>query len=59
MSKREREIASRYAIGESYSEIATGLSLSPSTVRNHIAHCFRKLGVNNKMELARLLESKA
>ena len=59
LSKREREIASRYARGETYSAIASGLSLSSSTVRNHIAHCFRKLGVNNKVELARRLESKA
>lgn len=51
LSRREREIAECYARGESYSAIAVSLSLSPSTVRNHIAHCFRKLGVNNKVDL--------
>jgi len=59
LSEREREIAARYARGETYSAIAASLSLSSSTVRNHIAHCFRKLGVSSKVELAHRLESKA
>ncbi|HRD91794.1 MAG TPA: helix-turn-helix transcriptional regulator [Accumulibacter sp.] len=58
LSAREREIAVRYARGETYSAIAAALSLSPPTVRNHIAHCFRKLAVNNKVELVRRLEAK-
>jgi len=59
LSPREGEVATRYAKGETYSAIASSLSLSPATVRNHIAHCFRKLGVNNKAELAHRLEGKA
>jgi len=51
LSAREREIATRYAQGATYAEIAVGLGLSPATVRNHIARCFRKLAVNNKAEL--------
>ena len=51
LSPREREIAIRYAKGETYAEIATTLHLSPATVRNHIANCYRKLAVNNKAEL--------
>lgn len=58
LSAREREIATRYARGDTYSAIAASLSLSPATVRNHIAHCFRKLAVSNKLELARRLNSK-
>lgn len=58
LSPREREVACRYAAGETYSAIAGILSLAPATVRNHIAHCFRKLGVNNKAELVRRLEEK-
>lgn len=42
----------RYAHGETYAAIAKALLISPSTVRNHIAHCYRKLAVNNKVELA-------
>ena len=53
LSAREREIVERYAQGETYAVIAAGLGLSPATVRNHIAHCYRKLAVNNKAELAR------
>jgi hypothetical protein len=49
----------RYTRGETYSAIATALSLSPATVRNHIAHCFKKLGVSNKLELVSRLERKA
>ena len=51
LSGREREIALCYAGGETYGEIALALGLSPATVRNHIARCFRKLAVNNKTEL--------
>ena len=58
LSAREREIATRYARGDTYSAIAASLSLSPATVRNHIAHCFRKLAVSNKLELARRLDGK-
>lgn len=57
LSVREREIARRYASGETHSAIARALSLSPATVRNHVAHCFRKLGVGNKVELALRLDS--
>lgn len=51
LSPREREIAIRYAKGETYAGIASALGLSPATVRNHIANCYRKLAVNNKAEL--------
>jgi DNA-binding CsgD family transcriptional regulator len=55
LSAREGEISTRYARGETHSKIAVSLSLSPATVRNHIARCFKKLGVNNKAELVRRL----
>lgn len=51
LSVREMDIVTRYAQGETYTVIAAALALSPSTVRNHIAHCYRKLAVNNKAEL--------
>jgi len=53
LSPREREVAARYARGETHATIAAALALSTSTVRNHIARCYRKLAVNNKAELAR------
>jgi DNA-binding CsgD family transcriptional regulator len=55
LSARKHEISARYARGETHSKIAVSLSLSPATVRNHIARCFKKLGVNNKAELVRRL----
>ncbi len=58
LTVRESEIVARYAGGETYSAIAGALALSPTTVRNHISHCFKKLGVKNKAELANLLSSK-
>ena len=54
LTTREGEIAKRYAAGETYAEIAASLRLSPATVRNHIAHGFKKLGVINKGQLASL-----
>ncbi len=53
LSPREREIVERYANGETHAGIAAALAISPATVRNHIAHCYRKLTVNNKAELAK------
>jgi DNA-binding CsgD family transcriptional regulator len=52
LSPREHEIAMRYARGQSHAVIATAVGLSPSTVRNHISRCYRKLAVNNKIELS-------
>lgn len=52
LSSREREIVERYARGETHAAIAAVLKISPATVRNHIARCYRKLSVNNKAELA-------
>lgn len=51
LSLREREVARRYALGKTHAEIAKELGLSPATVRNHLARCYRKLSVNNKAEL--------
>ena len=55
LTARESEVAVRYANGETYSAISVALALSPTTVRNHISHCFKKLDVKNKAELANLL----
>ena len=59
LSKRELEVASAYASGESYKEIARTLGLSPTTVRTHLRTVYTKLGVTSKIELARFLEGDA
>ena len=58
LTARESEIVARYAGGETYLAIAAALSLSPTTVRNHISHCFQKLGVKNKAELANMMSNR-
>lgn len=45
LSKREREILSLITEGLSNAEIASRLSISEKTVRNHISNVFDKLGV--------------
>lgn len=36
------------ASGASNAEVAERLSISVSTVRKHLEHCYRKLGVTNR-----------
>lgn len=55
LSTRERDIALRYARGQTHTTIALELAISPATVRNHLARCFRKLAVSNKAELVQRL----
>ena len=52
LSTRERQVAERYARGESYKTIAEALFVSPSTVRSHLNKIYEKLGVHNKAELS-------
>ena len=54
LSAREREIAMLYARGQTSREIADELCISPTTVRNHVATIYRKLGIGSKMELVKL-----
>jgi DNA-binding CsgD family transcriptional regulator len=58
LSARENEIVTLYAKGETYQAIAVALKLSPVTVRNHISRSYKKLGVNNKAEMANLLANR-
>jgi DNA-binding NarL/FixJ family response regulator len=55
LGRREREVATMYARGMSYREIARLTGSAPTTVRNQLRAGFKKLGVNSKVELARLL----
>lgn len=51
LSPRELETASLVAQGLSDKEVARRLNISAATVRTHLEHCFRKLGVNNRVAL--------
>lgn len=57
LGAREREVALRYARGETHAAIAAALGIAPGTVRNHIARCYKHLAVNTKLELARRLDA--
>ena len=55
LSPREQEIAECYASGKTSREVAGMLCISQTTVRNHVATIYRKLGIVNKTELVNLL----
>jgi DNA-binding NarL/FixJ family response regulator len=50
LSSRENEILQLLAKGLLYKEIADQLSISVSTVRQHIHHIYEKLHVQNRTE---------
>jgi len=50
LTKREHQILRLMAEGRRNQEIATGLFLSPATVKTHINHILSKLGVNTRVE---------
>jgi DNA-binding CsgD family transcriptional regulator len=52
LAPRERQIARLFGAGHSQKEIAKALSLAPSTVSNHLAIVYMKLGIRDKAQLA-------
>ncbi|MDQ6944552.1 MAG: LuxR C-terminal-related transcriptional regulator, partial [Candidatus Eremiobacteraeota bacterium] len=56
LTAREREIAGLVAAGRPTRAVADALVISERTVETHIAAIYRKLGVSNRMALARLLD---
>jgi DNA-binding CsgD family transcriptional regulator len=52
LTAREREVVRCVAFGMRNDEVAHRLSISPSTVRTHLARVFRKLQVRSRRELA-------
>lgn len=55
LSDREKEVAKLISIGESNQMIATDLSISPNTVKLHVASIFEKLSIKSRVALAILL----
>lgn len=55
LTHREREVATKAALGLSSAEIALDLGLSVRTVETHLQRAFVKLGVNRRQELAPVL----
>lgn len=57
LTGRERQVAALYANGLNYRQIATYICIAMSTVRNHLASIYMKLGVSNKSALVSTLEA--
>ncbi len=55
LSAKQLEVVVRLLQGASTSDIAHGLSLSASTIRNHLAVVYRKFGVHSRTQLLREL----
>ncbi len=49
LTVQERNILMEVAVGNSNPEIAANLSIAPATVRKHLEHAYRKLGVTNRL----------
>ena len=57
LTTRELEIAGLVMVGLSNKEIARHLSITPGTVKLHLAKMYQKVGVNNRTALAYLRRS--
>jgi DNA-binding CsgD family transcriptional regulator len=57
LSKREVDIAYCIVADMSYDDIAEKLYISKFTVRTHVKNIYRKLKINNKIELYRVIQS--
>lgn len=51
LSKREAEVAGWVARGLTNREIASRLFRSERVIDNHVQHCYKKLGIHNRVEL--------
>jgi transcriptional regulator EpsA len=52
LSTREQEILDLICRGETNSNIAAALEISPFTVKNHLQRIFKKIGVSNRTQAA-------
>ncbi len=59
LTPREYVVARRFAAGMSHKQIARELGVSHHTVRNQLAHLYRKLDLHDKASLAQYLISNA
>jgi DNA-binding CsgD family transcriptional regulator len=55
LTVREREIVYAVTQGLSFKQAARKIGVAPSTVANHLYRIYRKLGLNNRSELAGLV----
>jgi DNA-binding CsgD family transcriptional regulator len=55
LTKREQEVVEGVTQGLSFKQIGRKLALSPSTISNHLYRIYQKLNINNRSELADLI----
>ena len=55
LSPRERQVATLLIEGCTHKDVAARLGLSPNTARTHIALLYKRLGVSNKAQMARMV----
>jgi DNA-binding CsgD family transcriptional regulator len=58
LTRREVEIVDLVTAGQGTKDIASRLCISGETVKVHLQHIYRKLGVKNRVELVLSLTSK-
>jgi DNA-binding CsgD family transcriptional regulator len=58
LSGRETEVLRHLIGGATSRETAVSLGISERTVKSHVTHIYQKLGVNSRMEAARLLQTR-
>lgn len=55
LSRREREVAARVALGHANKDIASALQIAPSTVATHLRAVLAKLGARSRAQVAKTL----
>jgi two-component system, NarL family, response regulator DesR len=58
LAEREREVLAAAADGSSIADVAAGLHLSEGTVRNYLSTAIQKLDARNRIEAAKIAETK-
>jgi DNA-binding NarL/FixJ family response regulator len=56
LTARERQIVEQVKLGKQNDEIALELGIAPATVKKHLEHVYRKLGVPNRTAASALLK---
>lgn len=56
ITARETEIIQGIIDGYTNSDIAAGLDISENTLKRHVSNIYNKMGINNKIELFKLLK---
>ena len=59
LTEAERSVTELVADGRTNREVATRLYLSPHTIDSHLRHIFRKLDINSRVDLVRIVTARS